>query len=75
MRTSKPEILSHTQAMLIEAGRPITVRNRAGTTDLKVRSLKNVYRDAYDAHLAEFSIGSEKVRINIEDLKQALRYV
>lgn len=61
--------------MAIEAGIPITIRNRGGSVDMKVRSLKNVYRDAYDAHLAEFSIGDQKVRINIEDLKQALRYV
>lgn len=75
MRTSKPNYLTNQQALAIEAGVPVVVKNRAGGKDLKVRSLKIANRYAYDAHLAEFIIGNEKVRINIEDLKQALRYV
>lgn len=75
MRISKPEVLTHDQAMKIEKGYPLLVRKWAPGKNIEVRSLKTSNRYAYDAHLVEIKIGEEKSIVNIEDLKQALRYV
>jgi len=74
-RLSSPIADESRSALLIEEGYPVVVVNRAGGTDLRVRSLKRLNRTAYDAHLCQMEIGGEKVRINVEDLKRALRYV
>jgi hypothetical protein len=75
MRTSRP-MLTHTQAMAIEEGRAITVHNWTGNGEvLKIRSLKEKNRTAYDAHLCEVDIGGRRVVVNVEDLTRSLRYV
>ena len=75
MRTSKPLNDANRSAELIEAGAPVVIVSQSGGPDLKVRSLKNINRSAYDAHLAEFEIDGKKARVNVEDVKGALRYV
>lgn len=74
MRNSAP-ILTHDEAMAIEAGAPIRIKNYVSGPDLKVRSLKNLNRDAYDNHMVEISIGEYRTVVNAADFTQALRYV
>ena len=75
MRTSRPSITNE-QALAIEAGYPIRVKDwSGGGHQLKVRSLKNKNRTAYDRHLCEVEIDGRRTVVNVDDLTKAIRYV
>jgi hypothetical protein len=76
MRTSSPQYTEEeTIQAIIDSGKEIVVRDWAGSNDIQIRSLKRINRTAYDTHLCEVEINGVRARVNIEDLKSALRYV